>query len=241
MISAQFKADLAKMEKEGISITVEEAVRLNSLALRIAREKNALDLFAAPRRIAVGGAELHEPTYASEDFLRRIAPWFSDEQYYTAQAFALAHAVIPGFFGTLSGLSRDDLAHRINAWFSSLACTGEQLIFAMDYVCTGFEESFGESAEKSDRKTECLHATFEDCSATDFNEAVAAGLGLTAEIFGTFTQSRLYDILRRAWRNRRGSLEMPETSQRAFAEYARTRDAIIRRHQESERGNSSNG
>jgi len=238
MVSAQFEADVRKMEADGVTLSVSEAVRLNSLALRIAQNADAAYWVAPPRVGRVREHEFFEPTYQSSRWLARISEWCANEdEYELAQAFSLAHATISGFFARPELNARKGAAEAINKWADTVACTEEEMRFAVLYALTGFDADSDVYAEQSERPEDVERAkalanvTSEMADETEIREAMASGLGLSRDVIETFAHSELADILRRH-RAACGEIDMPAAGRKAFADYARTRDAIIRAHKE---------
>jgi hypothetical protein len=219
MINGMAKADIRKLRKAGIEVTDEDVIALNSLASAISREAIMGEAVAAPRVAWAGGVAFHEPTQQSESWcelyavrwfdstlgiIGRLAAWLFRRKLPAlayAQAFAQAHARIPGFFIPLQ--EQTAAVRAVTEWVAALPCTDHELMSACFY------SSFGESMKsedhpdvrKSRQKLADIEAKKEKKDGTPvmtpIEGCLSRGIGISIETLRTMTDCELVNILQR--------------------------------------------
>lgn len=190
MISEMAREDLAALRAEGVRLTDEQVIRLNSLGLLVERGPHSGEVFAAPRVGWAGPVAIHEPTIQSSRwYVSRACDWWCGDSLFWALAWACAHAPRRGWFARwqTEGLARA----AVERWASALTCTTVQLQTALQYAVSGTAPDDVQPGNRSS-------ASPDGCPFTDLvNEALAAGLGLTPERIERMPRRAVVDILRR--------------------------------------------
>lgn len=76
MISKMAMEDIEALRGEGITVTPEEAIRLNAFGLKVERNADSSEFYAMPRVSVLGDVTFHEPTIGSELWLSRVGKAF---------------------------------------------------------------------------------------------------------------------------------------------------------------------
>ena len=76
MISKMAMEDIEALRGEGITVTPEEAIRLNAFGLKVERNTESSEFYAMPRVSVLGDVTFHEPTIGSELWLNRVGKTF---------------------------------------------------------------------------------------------------------------------------------------------------------------------
>ena len=135
-LSPMAREDIAHLQAQGITLTPEQIVILNALALRVERGPEAADLVRAPRVAWAGSTPIYEPTIAAERWLDTFGlHWWHGRSAALCTAWACANCAAPGFFVDKTDERR--VRSLIQDWQDGLDCTAGQLFMALSYVVDG--------------------------------------------------------------------------------------------------------
>lgn len=194
MLCEMAARDIEYLEGVGVRLTPYQIVKLNDLALKVVRGRNAADFIHA-QRVAWIRAEivLHEPTIAMGLWLRDYASqWWEGDRLLNATAWASAHCRALGFFDDKT--DRRTVEKAVTKWRRSLHCTADQMLCALLYVIEG--------DESKDDGVSVDAALAEGCPFTDIiADAVAAGLGATIAEWEAKPVRIVEEYMRRWMRN----------------------------------------
>ena len=138
MISELARGDWEDLKAQGLSPTLEDFDRLNSLAIRLTdgAETTAANF---PRIGWAGDVPFYEPTVQAVtwycEFAVRCAA--NEETLNTFWAFALAHARTPGFFTNLD--SPDAISRAVQKWALTLPVSKNEVFRACRFASRGFD------------------------------------------------------------------------------------------------------
>ncbi len=233
MINETARQDIEHLQAQGIDLTPGEIVTLHTLATRLARNRYAAEMIAAPRVAdAGGGVILHEPTLAAERWLKEYAlEWWEDELHLqNALIWSCAHAYDLEIIRAAS--QKKGRARRIiRKWLAQLKTTRDQLLVALVYVMQGEVLELPKEVVKIiSHNTPQLPEEGAD-SITDMvapittmiSDAIAMGVNLSLDNLQLMPERILADILLRRTRytvaTSGGELRPEKISNKAFLEY----------------------
>ena len=137
MLSEMAKNDLMRLREQGYSITDEEVVALNDLAIQLERGKDTTAI-NHPRIAYAGNVVLHEPTIGALEWWWQFghdAAWTSNGKLNTYY-FMLAHA---RDLDTLLPLQKPgDINKAVRIWLRGVGATSGELFRALLYVKNGY-------------------------------------------------------------------------------------------------------
>lgn len=184
------REDIAHLQAQGITLTPEQIVILNALALRVERGPEAADLVRAPRVAWAGSTPIYEPTIAAERWLDTFGlHWWHGRSAALCTAWACANCAAPGFF--IDKTDERRVRALIEDWQDRLDCTAGQLFTALAYAVDGDDVKPPETpSDASFIPPDCPYQT-------TISDALAAALGVSADELSGCTRRILADILRR--------------------------------------------
>lgn len=232
MVSNLAMSDIEALEARGVSLTPQEIIRLNALALRATHSATASDITACPRIGWAGDVPIHEPTIAADIWVDTYAArWFEGDEFASALLFACANATVGGFFTRPELMTAAGTRNAMREWKTTLNATADQLRAALEYAMTGNDPTEGETAEKKKTAEEekPQDPSTASCLLSQVDYAIAASLGIPIADIMLLTGTRLISILR-WWRSNKGERSYDRSSVQAHADYARTLAAIIAAH-----------
>ena len=236
MINKTARQDIEHLQAQGIDLTPGEIVTLHTLATRLARNRYAAEMIAAPRVAdAGGGVILYEPTLAAERWLKEYAlEWWDDEQHLQdALIWSCAHAYDLEIIRAAS--QKKGRARRIiRKWLAQLKTTRDQLLVALVYVMQGEVLELPKEVVKIiSHNTPQLPEEGADSINTDIvapittmiSDAIAMGVNLSLDNLQLMPERILADILIRRTRytvaTSGGQMKAEKISNKAFIEYER--------------------
>lgn len=140
MVSELAKGDWEDLRARGLSPTLEDFDRLNSLALRLT-DGGETTCANFPRIGWAGDVPFFEPTM-------QVYAWYfnyavraaaNEDTEGTFWAFALAHAREPRFFDSL--VAPDAIDKAVTAWVETLSVTKDEVVRACRYAMRGFDDA----------------------------------------------------------------------------------------------------
>lgn len=150
MFSELAKNDLKRLRAEGYSITDDEVVALNDLAVQIEAGKETT-VANHPRFAFAGNVILHEPTIGALEWwwsYGQDAAWTTRGKLYTYY-FMLAHARALDILQPLQNAS--DINRAVRIWKKSVNATDGELFRALLYVKNGYQERDTEDKDDADQ------------------------------------------------------------------------------------------
>lgn len=163
----------------------------------------ASSLVCAPRIAWLGAIPLYEPTGAVDRWLRDFASfWWCGNSLHVALAWACAHCETAGFFADKTNEKR--VRKLIEAWFRDNNLREYPLATALNYALNGDAVNVDElltQKRTEDGDTETGQGCAFDWGGCPYqsqvNDALAAGLGVTADELERHPRRIVTDILRR--------------------------------------------
>lgn len=150
MFSELAKNDLKRLRAEGYSITDDEVVALNDLAVQIEAGKETT-VANHPRFAFAGNVILHEPTIGALEWwwsYGQDAAWTTRGKLYTYY-FMLAHARALDILQPLQNAS--DINRAVRIWKKSVNATDGEFFRALLYVKNGYQERDTEDKDDADQ------------------------------------------------------------------------------------------
>lgn len=187
MTSLLAKDDIQRIWDEGGTVSVDDIIRLNSLALKITDDPNT-SLAVMPRFVSVDGVHFREPTVGQSLFIdeaKRIFPDDSGTQL-ALIAYVLAHPDVE-----MNALKHPlILKAKIVLWFSTKLRRMtieqvEQIVYFCLYGCS--QDSLEFAAYKIDKKADLEDGIGTDNSwaLCDYLKAVSIGIDSAAALRAT--------------------------------------------------------
>lgn len=234
------KADIEQLKADGLNPTVDDIIRLNSLALKFEREKGkapTYSIYMLPRISTIGeGVYFRQPTVGHEIWIDAMARYIDSADYNTkfaVTAYALSKELDdlpnPDDFTSLQKCLEEFKDKMKN--YSS-----EQIEAAVNYCENGYKPEYGEFPERVEDKDS---ADISDVDDYDFcvalgvlNDGVVQQLGITLGEMKRMTRERLEQILKYVTRDKTRTIpyfDFKKVGQYELGQYYHTLDVIRER------------
>lgn len=196
-----------RLAAEGISVTPEDAVRLDEAArqVRLSRDEDGSPILYAPRVRMAGGVLFHEPTVQSDLWMMEVADAVAEngDTRFWLRAFALAHADEPRFFDREEMRDAKKVEKSALAFMRSLSASVAEVEDALLYCINGEERDAPPPDPKAAERLRKSEATRRDM----IWEAITRGMGVTGAALDDLkrlTVGTIYRAVERAVECRRG-------------------------------------
>lgn len=233
-VSRMAKEDIEQLQSEGLTPTIEDIIRLNSVALKFeaAKKKHSTtDIYLLPRVAQISdGICFRQPTIGHEIWLKKVSEYIDTDELQTVialQSYCLSRdcASLPDAY------DKKLVCESIQAFIQTLSeYTEDQIFAALDYVRNGCDQFTGEEAEpkKTDEEDEDEEDDWRFCLALGtLRRGQAILWGINEREMMSMTERNLNDVIERSYAYH--NLPTDTEANYELAGYYRTYDKIKER------------